>query len=509
MARLRPSRPTSPLPPGLGVGWRPPLAAAIAERGDLAFVELIAESVDPDRPLPVALTELGVPMVPHGVRLSLGGSEPLDRARVDRFVRVAQRLDAPLVSEHAAFVRAGGVEAGHLLPVPRTRAALRVLARNIRSLSAELSVPLAVENPAALLRWPDDELDSAAFLTELAEQTGVMLLLDVANLYGDVVNHGTDPDRFLAAIPWERVAYLHVAGGVTAGGLYHDSHAHPVRPQVLELLRAAVDHWPGPLPCLLERDTHLPPVAEFHAELDAVTRAAGLTRATISTAISTTTGAAASGAGSVPGSGTRAETGSGTRAETGAARAGLEPADARADGELLAGQIALVRALTAGDGPPPGFATDRIEATRAALIDKRRSVVVEHWPALARTPGFRAGFAAVAAWLPPTTAWADAHAYAREHYDMLDVDARAELLVACTAGRRFALACSRPGRLPACLRGPGTDRFLGGGGSGADTPPAADRDEPVPAGAGKRGGLLVLIRLPLVGLLVLGRRGHG
>ncbi|WP_232291825.1 DUF692 domain-containing protein [Frankia sp. QA3] len=447
------------------MGWRPPLAAALAERGDLAFVELIAESVDPDRPLPVALTELGVPMVPHGIRLSLGGTEPLDPARVDRFVRVAGHLDAPLVSEHAAFVRAGGAEAGHLLPVPRTRAALRVLTRNIRSLTAELSVPLAVENPAALLRWPDDELDCAAFLTELAERTGTMLLLDIANLYGDVVNHGTDPDRFLAAIPWERVAYLHVAGGVTTHGLYHDSHAHPVRPEVLDLLRAAAGHWPGPLPCLLERDAHLPPVDEFHAELDAVTRAAGLTRPQ-------------------PGDRRRSPTPAtmvGTRSGTGV-DAGRGPADApadtqadtQADGELLAGQIALVRALTAGEDPPPGFATDRIEATRATLIDKRRSAVAEHWPALAETPGFRDGFAAVAARLPPTTTWADAHAYARDHYGALDVDARAELLLAATAGRRFALAYSRPGGL-----------------------------------ASQRGGLLVAIRLPLVGLLILGRRRRG
>ncbi len=465
MAQFPPSLPLMPLPPGLGVGWRPQLATALAERDDLAFVELIAEGVDPDRPLPVALARLGVPMVAHGVRLSLGGVEPLDPARVARFVRVAQHLDAPLVSEHAAFVRAGGAEAGHLLPVPRSRAALRVLTRNIRSLTAELSVPLAVENPAALLRWPDDELDEAAFLTELAERTGAMLLLDVANLYGDVVNHGTDPDRFLAAFPWERVAYLHIAGGVAAHGLYHDSHAHPVRPEVLDLLRAVADHWPGPLPCLLERDAHLPPVDEFHAELDAVAGAAGLTRPQSDDHPTAATAAA----GPIPGARVRVGIDADLVGED-LVDAGPVDAGPQVDAELLAGQIALVRTLTAGEDSadsPAGFAADRIEATRAALIDKRRLAVSEHWPALAETPGFRDGFAAVVARLPPTTTWADAHAYAQTHYGALGVEARAELLLAATAGRRWALAGSR------------------------------------------RGGLLVAIRLPLLGLLILGRRRRG
>ncbi|WP_235947726.1 DUF692 domain-containing protein [Candidatus Frankia alpina] len=431
------------------MGWHPQLATALAERDDLAFVELIAEGVDPDRPLPVALARLGVPMVPHGVRLSLGGVEPLDPARVARFVRVAQHLDAPLVSEHAAFVRAGGAEAGRLLPVPRSRAALRVLTRNIRSLTAELSVPLAVENPAALLRWPDDELDEAAFLTELAERTGAMLLLDVANLYGDVVNHGTDPDRFLAAFPWERVAYLHIAGGVTAHGLYHDSHAHPVRPEVLDLLRAVADHWPGPLPCLLERDARLPP-----AELDAVAGAASLTRPQSDDHLTAVTAAA----GPMPGARVR------VGIDASLVDEGTVDEGTQVDAELLAGQIALVRTLTAGEDSPAGFAADRIEATRAALIDKRRLAVGEHWPALAETPGFHDGFAAVVARLPPTTTWADAHAYAQTHNGTLGVEARAELLLAATAGRRWALAASR------------------------------------------RGGLLVAIRLPLLGLLILGRR---
>lgn len=266
----------SALPRGLGVAWRPALAAVLAERRDrdLAFVEVIAENVDVHTPVPPPLAALGVPVVVHGIGLSLGGAEPLDPARVARLAQVAEHLGAPLVSEHVAFVRAGGLEAGHLLPVPRTRDALDVLVANARAASADLGVPLALENPAALLRWPDDELDEADFLTELAERTGALLLLDVANLHADVVNHGVDPDHFLARLPWERVAYMHVAGGVRQGGLYHDTHLHPVVDEVVELLREAARRCPTPAAFLLERDGDFPTVAEFHAELDTLVKAA-------------------------------------------------------------------------------------------------------------------------------------------------------------------------------------------------------------------------------------------
>jgi uncharacterized protein len=123
-AQELPSRPASVAAPlGIGIGWREELAGFIARRHGLGFVEVVAEGVHADRPLPAGLEELQrrLPMIPHGVKLSLGGAEKPDPARVAHLAAVADRLGAPLVSEHVAFVRAGGLEAGHLLPVPRTR----------------------------------------------------------------------------------------------------------------------------------------------------------------------------------------------------------------------------------------------------------------------------------------------------------------------------------------------------------------------------------------------------
>ena len=122
-----------------------PPAGGLVDRGAAAFVEVVAEDVHPDA-LPASLTRLrahGVPVLPHAVSLSLGGAEDLATDRVDHLAAVATALDAPLVSDHVCFVRAGGLESGHLLPVPRTRDALAVLVENVRAAQARLPVPLA------------------------------------------------------------------------------------------------------------------------------------------------------------------------------------------------------------------------------------------------------------------------------------------------------------------------------------------------------------------------------
>ncbi|MGI5125717.1 DUF692 domain-containing protein [Pseudonocardia sp. CA-107938] len=267
---------------GLGVGWRPEVSGWVADRPGLGFCEVIAESLAPAVPPRgvVELRERGVAAVPHGIRLSLGGTDPLDPAKVTHLAACAAALQAPVASEHIAFCSAGGVYSGHMLPVPRTRAALDVLAANVHRTQAELDVPLALEPIAAFLDWPDDEFTEADFLTELVERTGALLLLDVANVYANAINRGRDPRTALDRMPLSRIAYVHVAGGaehVDDPGIYHDTHVDPVPAPVLALLTELVDRVGGAPPVMLERDGRYPPAAELSAELDGIAAAARLT----------------------------------------------------------------------------------------------------------------------------------------------------------------------------------------------------------------------------------------
>jgi uncharacterized protein len=269
---------------GLGIGWRPELALFIDRRLDLGFVEVIAETIASRPPAAMRaiaqLRERGVRVVPHGISLSLGSAEPVERERIELLAHAARALDAPLVSEHIAFVRAGGVEAGHLLPVPRTREQLRVLVRNIRATQALLPVPFAVENIAALMDWPNAEMDEATFIGEILDQTAAYLLLDLANVHANARNlsAGEGASEILARLPLDRVAYVHVAGGEEREGLYYDTHAHRTPPEVFDLVREANARAeiPG---FMLERDDHFPSDTELAEELDAIAQAAAAGRA--------------------------------------------------------------------------------------------------------------------------------------------------------------------------------------------------------------------------------------
>jgi len=259
---------------GLGIGWRPEIALAIERRRDFGFIEVMAEDFAGER-LPAPIEQLlrrGVAAIPHGISLSLGGAEPLDHGRLDALVKLAERLNAPLVSEHIAFVRGGSKETGHLLPLPRTREALELVIANTLEAKAVLPVPLALENIASLFEWPNSEMSEAEFLTEILERADVLLLLDIENVYANARNHGYDPVEFLKQIPLERIAYVHVAGGLERDGLYHDTHTHDVPTAVLDLLAelCARADVPG---VMLERDDQFPPDAQLNAELDAISEA--------------------------------------------------------------------------------------------------------------------------------------------------------------------------------------------------------------------------------------------
>ncbi|MFD7913508.1 DUF692 domain-containing protein [Streptomyces sp. NPDC059752] len=349
---------------GVGIGWRPEIADAVERLSGLDWVEVVAENVCPGH-LPESLLRLrerGTRVVPHGVSLGLGGADRPDPAKLAALGERAVALGAPLVTEHIAFVRTSSpvLEAGHLLPVPRTRDALDVLCENVRIAQDALPVPLALENIAALFSWPGEELTEGQFLTELVERTGVRLLIDVANLHTNRVNRGEDPAAVLDAIPLEALAYVHVAGGIERGGVWHDTHAHPVPPVVLDLL-AELRSRVEPAGVLLERDDDFPPEAELAGELAAIRAVVTAGRAASVEAVTAGSGPA----GADPGPGT----------DPG-------PVEESVRTRVALGQAALLSALVAGTPVPEGFDRRRIRVQARALAAKRADVVAKLAPEL-------------------------------------------------------------------------------------------------------------------------------
>jgi uncharacterized protein (UPF0276 family) len=397
---------------GVGIGWRPEIADTVEALPGIDWVEVVAENICPGH-LPESLLRLrsrGTKVIPHGVSLGIGGADRPDPARLADLAARAQALGAPLITEHIAFVRAGGeqtaspvLEAGHLLPVPRTWDALHVLCENVRIAQDQLPVPLALENIAALINWPCEELTEGQFLAELVERTGVHLLIDVANLHTNHVNRGEDPAKALAELPLASIAYVHVAGGIERDGIWHDTHAHPVTKPVLDVLTELRSRVTPP-GVLLERDENFPTAEALTAELDLIRGAVPPHHA------ATPLGGGAAPRGRNGRARGRPPTESHTPvphtpvphtpdpAPTTPTPAPPTPPTPPARQRTALAQTALLAALVSGGPVPEGFDGPRLRVQSRALTAKRADIVAKVAPELPGILGdtFRPAFFAYA-----------------------------------------------------------------------------------------------------------------
>lgn len=256
-------------PQGVGLGLRQELVGELlaAPAREIDFVELAPENwLDMGGKFRKQLAAIAAryPLVCHGLSLSLGGPAPLDREFLQRLRRFLDEHQVTVYSEHLSYCG----DDGHLydlLPIPFTEEAVRHVAARIRQAQDLLQRRIAVEN-VSYYAAPGRELDELTFINAVLAEADCELLLDVNNIYVNSVNHGYDANAFLDGLPAERVRYIHIAGHYRqAEDLLVDSHGADVVAPVWDLLARAYTRV-GPLPTLLERDFHLPPLAELLGE---------------------------------------------------------------------------------------------------------------------------------------------------------------------------------------------------------------------------------------------------
>lgn len=268
----------------VGLGWRPELAAGIfANLHRIDIVEVIADDYFGASDAQLSrLRTLGaqVPITLHGVGLGLASAEPVEQRRLDAMARVVERVRPEFWSEHLAFVRAGGIEIGHLAAPPRNRRTLEGTLANLERAARTVGTVPPMENIATLIDPPGSEWDEAGWLLALLEaQPAMPLLLDLHNVYVNARNLGFDTHEFLARLPLGRVGAIHIAGGrelddvdsaaADAGPTrILDDHLHPVPDPVYELLSVVAARTPQPLTVILERDGEYPPMGELLDELE-------------------------------------------------------------------------------------------------------------------------------------------------------------------------------------------------------------------------------------------------
>lgn len=261
-----------------GLGWRPELAAGILAHLDrIDVIEVIADDYfDARRSNLRALRTLAaqVSVLLHGVSLGLASTVRVEHKRLYRIARLLEASGAAGWSEHLAFVRGGGIEIGHIAAPPRSEASIEGACRNIECAARIVGCAPLVENIATLVEPPASPLDEAEWTRGIVTGAGVMLLLDLHNLYANAVNFRDDPLALLRRFPVDRVAAVHLSGGCWIDGpngarRFLDNHLHDVPLAVFELLRELGRFAPQPLTVIIERDGRYPPIARLLGQLEA------------------------------------------------------------------------------------------------------------------------------------------------------------------------------------------------------------------------------------------------
>jgi uncharacterized protein (UPF0276 family) len=218
------------------------------------------------------------PMVLHGVSLSIGSTQPLDRNYLAQLKALAARIEPHWISDHLCWTGIAGRNMHDLLPLPYTEEALSNVIERVRTVQDVLGRRILLENVSSYVTYRDSQVTEWEFLREIVQRADCLLLLDVNNIYVSSVNHEFNPLDYLNAIPVDRVQQIHLAGHENHGDYLIDTHDHPVPDPVWELYDAAVRRF-GSVSTMIERDANIPPLEELCCELDAARQLAERVRA--------------------------------------------------------------------------------------------------------------------------------------------------------------------------------------------------------------------------------------
>jgi len=254
---------------GVGLGLRTVhYADIVGQRPAVDWFEVLSENYMQTAGRPLHFLDAiaaHYPIVLHGVSLSIGSADPLDRAYLTELRALRDRTRARWVSDHLCWTGVAGKNTHDLLPLPYTDECLRHVVDRVRAVQDFLGAPLALENPSTYVEHAGASMREWEFLARLADEADCALLLDVNNVFVSAYNHGFDPATYLAAMPFDRVVQLHVAGHTHHGTHIIDSHIGPVPDPVWELFGQAYRRSGG-ASVLLEWDAEIPSFEVTHAE---------------------------------------------------------------------------------------------------------------------------------------------------------------------------------------------------------------------------------------------------
>lgn len=254
---------------GHGVGLRPKHFSDFSEaRPSVDWVEAVSENfmVRGGRPLAVLeKTRRDMPVVLHGVSLSIGAVEPLDERYLEELAALVERIDPAYVSDHLSWGRHAGQYVHDLWPLPFTEEAVEHVVARVATVQERLGRQIMLENVSSYVTYAASTMTEWELLREVAERADCGILLDVNNVYVNSRNHGFDAFEYIASLPPARVGQIHLAGHTDCGTHLLDTHDDCVTAAVWELYEFTVERL-GQVPTLIEWDDRIPELAALVAE---------------------------------------------------------------------------------------------------------------------------------------------------------------------------------------------------------------------------------------------------
>jgi uncharacterized protein len=262
------------LPARAGVGFKPVhFHDIIAAEQPIGFFEVHAENYmgagGPPHAQLGALRERYALSV-HGVGLSIGGMQPLDREHLARLKELCDRYQPGSFSEHLAWSSHNGVYFNDLLPLPYTWQTLARVAEHIDEVQTVLGRSMLLENPSTYVGIAESTIPETDFLAEISQRTGCGLLLDINNVFVSANNHAAKPLVYLHSFPLDRVSEIHLGGhdeemDDAGAPLLIDTHGSPVANEVWALYARVIART-GPIATLIEWDNEVPDWPTLRAE---------------------------------------------------------------------------------------------------------------------------------------------------------------------------------------------------------------------------------------------------
>jgi uncharacterized protein len=249
---------------GFGVGLRPPHYKLVVEtHPKVDWFEIISENfmVQGGRALEVlAAVRENYPIAMHGVSMSLGSTDPLNRDYLRQIRDLAHRFEPAWISDHLCWTGVGGRNLHDLLPLPYTEEAIAHVVARIRQVQESLERPVLIENVSSYMAFADSTMTEWEFISAIAEEADCGILLDINNIFVSAFNHRFDANLYIDAVPAERVVQYHLAGHSDHGTHLLDTHDHPIRDEVWALYERAARRF-GEVAAIVEWDDNIPEFA--------------------------------------------------------------------------------------------------------------------------------------------------------------------------------------------------------------------------------------------------------